>query len=294
MNQYFYYSLPKYLRTMMKVRNCKPYEIITVSAVSVLVIKFTDIGFKHYNGELYSTCLFWKLMLSLSSASPWTFRNAYNYLQSKRKQQNSLVKVMNEHESTADDLLDYETVQHNKYNLQFIIHDLIHNFIAIFYHAYPMQFLAWLGLINFPFWFSLIDQAMTRKEMGQDVQTVQVKIDFFGKILTTQNQDPLYLFAVLIYIFGSIIRGTDYLLSASCLVNLCLPFVRRKLTTGLVNRGFVLGVLFLLEHLSIQYKMHSYHNVVHILSHFAIASFVNEIYVAYFDNEVKNMSVQTK
>lgn len=283
---------------MTKARKLRFEEIAAVAAVSSLVVKFTDIGFEFYEGELFYTSWPWKIALCFSSASPWTLRNAFQYLfQSKMRLEEKQTSITSHKDSSthgtppAPTLLD---VHHpNRDKVIFMIHDLLHNFVAIAYHAYPSPFLAWLALINFPLWFSLIDRAITRKEMqhynNNNESTAFVHVTLFGKSNCIQvNQDPLFLFALAIYVYGTVIRGIDYLISASCLVNLCLPFTRRIsiLTDGIIKRGFVLGLFFLLEHLSIQYQLHVHHNVVHFISHFAIASFVNEIYVSYFDGEV--------
>lgn len=286
---------------MTKGRKLRFEEAAAVAAVSALVVKFTDIGFEFYEGELFSTSWPWKIALCFSSASPWTLRNAFQYLfQSKTRPKEKEIGITSHKDSskygTPPPPTPLEDVHHsNRDKVIFMIHDLVHNFVAIAYHAYPSPFLAWLALINFPLWFSLIDRAITRKEMqhhnnNNNESTTFLHVTLFGKrnCIMQVNQDPLFLFALAIYVYGTVIRGIDYLISASCLVNLCLPFARRIsiLTEGIIKRGFVLGLFFLLEHLSIQYQLHFHHNIVHFISHYAIASFVNEIYVSYFDGEV--------
>lgn len=204
---------------MTKVRKIRFEEAATVAAVSALVVKFTDIGFEFYEGELFSTSWPWKIALCFSSASPWTLRNAFQYLlQSKTRPKEKQRSVTSQTDfskhgtSTPSTPLD---VHHpNRDKVIFMIHDLLHNFAAIAHHAYPSPFLAWLALINFPLWFSLIDRAITRKEMqhhnNKNESTAFVHVTLFGKSNCMQvNQDPLFLFALAIYVYGTVIRGID-------------------------------------------------------------------------------------
>jgi len=244
-------------------------EVLSLITVSVLVLNFIEATNKNYAGELYVTSQPWKFLLSLSSVSPWTLSNMFQLIKpfSLSIESKNLAKYSKG-----------ETDQFLRNRKLFIMHDIIHNLTALMYHTVPMPIFAWVAMVNFPFWFALIDRALSRKEGAV----------FKGKNMwssTMQQQDPLLVVSIVMCALCAYKQGEEYLLSAACLVHLSLPFVRREIEVSVLKQAIPLGLLFFLEHFSIMFELHFCHNVVHIFAHFGIHKFINHVYETYFPVE---------
>jgi hypothetical protein len=258
---------------------CYYREVIALTIVSALVVQLVDIGQENYAGQLYTVSQPWKSILSLSSISPWTVMNAFRLLQTSSAGSGG---------GGGGDGSMKKKLYRQKW---FIIHDIIHNLTAFLYHTVPVPIFVWVALMNFPLWFALIDRGMSEKDETtkddqkydpeiEDKTTWQLIDNAFDRF--REEQDPLFGVSVIIYICGCIVRGQSYLLSASCLINISLPFTRRRVDNSVAVNAIPLTILFSLEHLSILYEMHAWHNVVHTFSHFAIHKVINDLYVCYF------------
>eukprot|EP00558_Chaetoceros_sp_UNC1202_P009861 CAMPEP_0197236240 /NCGR_PEP_ID=MMETSP1429-20130617/3423_1 /TAXON_ID=49237 /ORGANISM="Chaetoceros sp., Strain UNC1202" /LENGTH=116 /DNA_ID=CAMNT_0042694995 /DNA_START=219 /DNA_END=569 /DNA_ORIENTATION=- len=105
--------------------------------------------------------------------------------------------------------------------------------------------------------------------------------DMSSKTTSKPQHDPLVLLGIALYTHGCMSRGPSYLLSGSGLVPLALPFAKRKVDYSIAINMIPLGVLFVLEHVTIMSGMDNIHNAVHSLSHYAIHKTVSDLYVKH-------------
>lgn len=247
------------------MKKIRAQEVIAVLTLSYAVTKFIEVTNENYGGQLYRTSQSWKSILSFSSISPWTFMNAYYLLRDL-----ALFRGPSEIISKEKKLI-------LRNEQLFIVHDIIHNFTAFMFHTVPMPIFAWLAMMNFPLWFALIDRSMRRKHQ----LILKRKKDINTSSLLLQ-QDPLLMISMLIYAYGAISQGQEYLLSATGLIHLSIPFCQRIIETSIIRSAIPISILFCMEHGSIVLGNETCHNLVHTLAHFAIAKFVNNVYIQYF------------
>ena len=244
------------------------HQALLLVASSILVVQFTDIS-----GAYDPAPLIWKIALCFSSISPWTITSLYKLI---KKHSNDRIKKNNH-------IFQYRKL--------FMFHDLVHNFTAFFYHYINLSIFAWIGMMNFPFWFLHLDQVMSLKER----MTSGKKNDDVGKDRSTsmgaymvknvkshimqEQTDPLLVLGIVVFGCGCICRGSSYLLSGSALVPLSFPFTRRKFNFAVTGLMVPMGVLFMLEHITIMYEMDTFHNAVHMVSHYYIHKMINDLYV---------------